>query len=221
MASTSTATPRARAIKTSGFSLIEMMVAMSIGLILTGVAVMTLQPTLQHQHVNDAYNSTLTALHRAHDKAAADMRVYEVAFSPAVTTGPSPNGGTITVTQFGALTPTTLFTAVLPADVTYHVEPGVPTSSTTAPTTPDGFGTAAVAFDFDQPPSGAGGGATIYFYPDGSAQDVNGNINNGVVYLGMPGQLITQRAVSLWGYTGRVRGWRLTQVLGVWTWSQS
>jgi prepilin-type N-terminal cleavage/methylation domain-containing protein len=212
MASTST--------KISGFSLIEMMVTIMISLIITGAAIMTLQPTLQHQHVNDAYNSTLTALHRAHDQAAADMRIYEVAFGPPVV-GVNPNGGTITVTQFNALTPTTLFTAVLPADVTYHVEPGVPTSSVTAPTTPDGFGTAAAFFDFDQPPGGTGAGTTIYFYPDGSAQDINGNINNGVVYLGMPGLLNTQRAVSLWGYTGRIRGWRLIQVAGVWTWSQS
>jgi prepilin-type N-terminal cleavage/methylation domain-containing protein len=217
MASTSTSSA-----KISGFSLVEMMVTIMISLIITGAAIMTLQPTLQHQHVNDAYNSTLTTLHRAHDQAAADMRIYEVAFSPAVTTGPSPNGGTITVTQFDAVNPTTLFTAVLPADVTYHVEPGVPVSNVTAPTTPDSFGTAAAgAFDFDQPPSGIGGGSTIYFYPDGSAQDANGNINNGVVYLGMPGLLNTQRAISLWGYTGRVRGWRLVQVLGAWTWSQS
>lgn len=204
--------------KQSGFSLLEMLITITISLILTGVAVMTLQPILQKEHVNNAYNSTLTALHRAHDQAAADMRIYEVAFAPPVA---GTNGGTITVTQFNAVTPTTLFTAVLPADVTFHVEPGVPTSNTVAPTTPDSFGTAASFFDFDQPPSGAGGGTTIYFYPDGSAQDGNGNINNGVVYLGMPGQLNSQRAISLWGYTGRIRGWRLSQVAGAWTWSQS
>jgi len=61
----------------------------------------------------------------------------------------------------------------------------------------------------------------IYFQPDGSAQDVAGNVNNGVVYLGTPGQLPAQRAVTLWGYTGRIRGWTLIEVAGVWSWVQS
>jgi hypothetical protein len=98
------------------------------------------------------------------------------------------------------------------------VEPGLPN---TIATTPDGFGTAGSVFDFDQPPSSAGGSNVIYFQPDGSAQDAIGNVNNGVVYLGTPGNLQNQRAVSLWGYTGRIRGWQLVSVGGVWTWIQS
>jgi hypothetical protein len=144
------------------------------------------------------------------------MRVYEVTFTAAV---PNVNGGTITVTQDIAGSPV-LFTAVLPVDVTYHVETGIPTSQTTAPTTPDGFGTGANAFDFDQPPGGTGGSNVIYFYPDGTAEDAAGNINNGVVYMGVPGQLQTQRAVTLWGYTGRIRGWHLYDNASKWTWSQ-
>jgi hypothetical protein len=182
------------------------------------VAVITLQPTLQSQHVNDAYNMTLTSLRRAREAAAADMRIYVVSFGPAVTTGPTPNGGTITVnetTPAGAQ----LFSVFLPPDVTFHVEPGVPTSNTAPPTTPDSFGNAAAAFDFDQNDP-AGLGSTVYFYPDGSARDMNGNINNGVVYMGRPGSLMSCRAVTLWGSTSRIRGWRLSQNAGVWTWSQ-
>ncbi len=190
----------------------------AISLILTGVAVMTFQPTLQLEHVNTAYNDTLTSLRRAHDAAAADMRVYVVTFTGPVS-GPNPNGGTITATQ-NTPTGTQLFSITLPPDVTFHVEPGVPTSPTTAPTTPDGFGSAANTFDFDQPPGGVGGSNVIYFYPDGTAEDANGNVNNGVLYLGRPGSLISCRAITLWGYTGRLRGWVLTQKAGVWSWSQ-
>jgi prepilin-type N-terminal cleavage/methylation domain-containing protein len=199
--------------KQSGFSLLEMMIAISISLILAAIVTVTIQPTLNQQQVNDAYNTTLTTLRRARDQAAADMRVYVVSFA----TPTAGNGGTITVTQ---TTPggVVLFTATLPPQVTYHLEPGLPN---TVATTPDGFGTATNIFDFDQPPSGAGGGNVIYFQPDGSAQDAAGNVNNGVVYLGIAGQLPTQRAVTLWGYTGRIRGWQLSQVGGVWTWSQS
>src|ERR1700730_1747472 len=199
--------------KQHGFSLLELSVSLAILMILSAAAIFALQPVYKQQHVADAYNTTLMALRKAHDTAAADMRIYLVTF-----TAP----GTITVTQNVPGAPV-LFTATLPPDVTFHVEPGVPTSNVVAPTTPDGFGTAASAFDFDQAPSGPGGSNLIYFYPDGTAQDAGpngGNINNGVVYLGVPGRLPTCRAVSLWVYTGRVRGWQLVQVAGVWTWRQ-
>ncbi len=201
--------------KTDGFSLLEMMIVASILLILSAFAVMTLQPTLQAEHVNNAYNTTLTSLRRAREAAAGDMRIYVVSFS-----GPAAgvNGGTITVTQ-NSTSGLLLFTATLPSDVTFHVEPGVPNSPTTPPTTPDGFGAAVNPFDFNQG-IGAAGGTTVYFYPDGSAHDINGNINNGVVYLGRPGYLDTCRAITIWGSTSRLRGWRLYKKSGVWSWSQ-
>ncbi len=205
--------------KQHGFSLLELMIVISISLILAAVADVAMTPLLKQEHVNTAYNTTMMALRRAHDQAAADSRIYQVTFAQ-----PGPTGlGTITVTQDIIGAPA-LFTATLPPDVTFHVEPGIPTSPTVAPTTPDGFGSGANAFDFDWGAAGDGGGGnTVYFYPDGSAQDNGpngGNVNNGVVYLGMPGQLSTCRAISLWGYTGRVRGWQLNQVAGVWTWVQ-
>lgn len=203
--------------KTGGFSLTEMMIVLSVLLILSAFAVMSLQPTLQAEHVNNAYNTTLTSLRRAREAAAGDMRIYVVSFSGPVT-GVNPNGGTITVTQ-NSTSGAVLFTATLPSDVTFHVESGVPTSPITAPTTPDGFGSAANTFDFNQG-IGAAGGTTVYFYPDGSAHDINGNINNGVVYLGRPGYLNTCRAITIWGSTSRIRGWRLYQKGTTWSWSQ-
>ncbi|MFZ3190028.1 MAG: hypothetical protein WB523_03815 [Candidatus Sulfotelmatobacter sp.] len=204
--------------KANGFSLLELIGTVTISMVLTGIAVMTFTPTIQQQHVNDAYNTTLTSLRRAREAAAADMRVYVVSFGPAVTTGPTPNGGTITVTET-TTTGSQLFSVSLPPDVTFHVEPGVPTSNTASPTTPDSFGNAAFAFDFDQNDP-AGGASTVYFYPDGSARDINGNINNGLVYMGRPGSLMSCRAVTLWGATSRIRGWRLSQSGSVWSWRQ-
>lgn len=199
--------------KQNGFSMLELAITITISMILVASVTVTMQTTFKQQLVNDAYNNTLTTLRRARDSAAADMRVYVVSFA-----GPTAgNGGTITVTESTPAGPI-LMTATLPPQVTFHLEPGIPN---TAATTPDGFGTAASIFDFDQPPSAAGGSNVIYFQPDGSAQDALGNVNNGVVYLGTPGQLPTCRAVTLWGYTGRLRGWQLVQVGAVWTWVQS
>jgi len=199
--------------KENGWSMLELAIAITVSMILAASVTVTMQTTFKQQLVNDAYSTTLTTLRRARDQAAADMRVYVVTFNA----GTPGNGGSITVTE---TTPAgnVLLTAYLPPQVTYHVEPGVPN---TVATTPDGFGTAANVFDFDQPPSGAGGSNVIYFQPDGSAQDAAGNVNNGVVYLGTPGQLPTCRAVTLWGYTGRIRGWTLVEVANVWSWVQA
>jgi len=195
--------------KNRGFSLLEMLVAIGIAFTLAGITTMAYIPVMNSQHVTTAYNDTLTTLRRARDQAAADMRIYVVSFTTP---------GTITVTQTTTTGPI-LITTILPSDITYHVEPGVPTSPTVNPITPDGFGSAAFAIDFDQgvPP---GGSTIIYFYPDGTAQDASGNVNNGVVYLGRPGDLYSSRAITLWGSTGRIRGWRLYNVAGVNTWKQ-
>ena len=47
------------------------------------------------------------------------------------------------------------------------------------------------------------------FMPDGSAHDTNGNWNSGIIYVEPPGDVYSSRAVTLYGATGRIRGWRL------------
>jgi prepilin-type N-terminal cleavage/methylation domain-containing protein len=199
-----------------GFSLLEMMAVISIGFIVAGMATVAYVPFMKQQHVTSAYNTTLTTFRRARDQAAGDMRVYVV-----TVTAP----GTITVQQSLSsnwqcqIPPAgpVLVTATLPSDITFHVEPGVPTSNTTAPMTPDQFGNAGYAVDLDQNTAGT---TSVCFNPDGTATDALGNTSNGVVYLGRPGDLYSSRAITLWGSTGRIRGWRLYNPSGVNTWSQ-
>jgi type II secretory pathway pseudopilin PulG len=193
----------------AGFSITELMVVTLIILMITGGSYLSLQPALQSQHVTTAYNQTLMTMRRARDQAAADMRVYVVTFTPP---------GTVTVTQNSPNGPV-LLTTVLPQDVTFHLEPGLPNSPTVAPTTPDGFGTASNAIDFDQG-VGLGGATSVYFQPDGTAVDINGNINNGIVYMARVGDLKSSRAITLWGTTGRIRGWRLQPNGGGVIWRQ-
>jgi type II secretory pathway pseudopilin PulG len=193
----------------AGFSITELMVVTLIILMITGGSYLSLQPALQSQHVTTAYNQTLMTMRRARDQAAADMRVYVVTFTQP---------GTVTVTQNSPNGPV-LLTTVLPQDVTFHLEPGLPNSPTVAPTTPDGFGTASNAIDFDQG-VGLGGATSAYFQPDGTAVDINGNINNGIVYMARVGDLKSSRAITLWGTTGRIRGWRLQPNGGGVIWRQ-
>jgi hypothetical protein len=171
-------------------------------------------PVMKQQHVTDAYNSTLTTLRRARDQAAADMRTYVVNF---------PNPSTITVQESTSANGTcqvpptgnVLITTVLPSDMSFSTQTGFPNTNAT---TPDGFGLALYAVDFDQ---GYNPGYTyICFNPDGTATDQWGNINNGVVYISRANDLYSSRAITLWGTTGRIRGWRLYNASGVNTWSQ-
>ncbi len=202
----------------SGFSLVEMVTVMAIGIVVTVVSVVNLMPLLNAQHVVNGYNQTLSALRQARDNAVSQSTSYSVTFSNSVT----PN----TIVVAPTLTGTSTFagdqrsvTYSLPTDVTFQTNSAI--TSTTAPDTSAGasFGTGLNAIDFGYTASGNAGGATantIYFCPDGSAQTsstcAGGNYwDDGVVYLGrkVGTDLLSTRAITLWGGTGRLHGWRL------------
>jgi prepilin-type N-terminal cleavage/methylation domain-containing protein len=197
-----------------GFSLIEMMVVVALILIVLAFSIMTIQPSLKQNDVTEGFNQTLMALRQARDFSVAQRQIYFVTLNNAV----NPNSITITQGSTGTVTATYF----LPTDVAFVAWPGLPQSPVAYPMTPDGFGVGATAIDFDQ---GVAGGVqnVIYFYPDGSAEDAVGNINNGVVYLaltGNTGYVSTSRAITLWGATGRLRGWHIYTNAGKWYWRQ-
>ena len=186
--------------KMRGFSMVELMIVIALLLVVTGFSIMAIQPSLKNGHVTQAYNTTLMAMRQARDTAVAQRQIYFVTFSNAV----QPN--TVTITQGSTGTVTASY--FLPRDVTFDAEPGIPTAQAGFPATPDGFGVGGTAIDFDQNIAG-GVKNVIYFYPDGSAEDAAGSVNNGVVYMAMPGFVNTSRAITLWGATGRLRGWHI------------
>jgi prepilin-type N-terminal cleavage/methylation domain-containing protein len=192
-----------------GFSLIEMMITVTIILLVTGVAILGMQPALRNSRMSNAYNITLAAIRQTRDYAVAQRQEYSVTFSNAAV----PN--TITITQTG--NGNVVATYQLPTDVAYTVVSGIPTAANAVP---DGFGAGATAIDFDQ--NIAGGVKTvIYFMPDGTGQDVAGNVNNGVLYIARAGDLYSSYAITEWGATGRLRGWRLSKNAGAPYWRQN
>lgn len=181
-----------------GFSLLEMMIALAIGLIMTGVTLVALMPLFKQNHVDAAYDTTLSVIRTYRSQSITQSKRYIIQF-----TAP----GTITVQYWGvgvpvSPAPVTVATYTLPIDIQFATQGGFPAAA------PDGLGSGGTAIDFDQG-MGAGSQNYIMFMPDGSSQDLQGNYNSGVVYLTRPGDLYSSRALSVFGTTGRIRGWRL------------
>lgn len=193
-----------------GFSLLELMIVIAIGFTVAAMSFMTLQPMLQQGHVNSAYDTTLGVIRNYRNLSITQSKRYIITF-----TAP----GTITVQYWGVAVPispapVTVATFTLPPDVTFGVQAGFPA---TAP--PDGFGSGTTAIDFDQG-MGLGSQNYVMFMPDGSSQDTLGNLDSGVLYLSKAGDLYSSRAISVFGSTGRIRGWRLYNQSGTNTWVQ-
>ena len=190
----------------SGFSLIEMVSVLAIIIVLASISFMSLVPAMKQQRLVNAYNTTLSAMRQARDNAVSQRTSYSVTF--ATSTSPVKNTITVAPTVTGFQGAQSSVTYQLPTDVSFVAQSGLPA------TAPDGYGTGLVAIDFGYTAHATGGAQTIYFCPDGSAQDDStgncaGNWDGGVVYIARAGDLMSSRAITLWGGTGRIRGWRI------------
>ncbi|HUO26915.1 MAG TPA: prepilin-type N-terminal cleavage/methylation domain-containing protein [Candidatus Aquilonibacter sp.] len=209
--------------KQFGFSLLELMITVSLMLVIAGVTFVWLQPLLADSHLNSGYDTTLMVLRNTRNLAITQGHEYYVNFNPV-----GFPAGTIQVEYqapavgVGALPPLQqVRTYTIPSDITFGVRAGFPANA------PDGFGAGIVAIDFGES-SNCAGLNYVVFMPDGSSQfGPNGcagsanPYNSGVIYITNPGgPIYSSRAVSVWGATGRIRGWRLGQQAGNPIWVQ-
>jgi len=197
-----------RSQQQSGFTLLELTAVMAISLIVSVFSMISMMPVMKQYRITNAYNTTLSALRQARDSAISQRTSYSVTFSKTA----SSSSITVAPTFAGFQGAQNTVTYQLPTDVSFDVESAF---ASTPP--PDGYGSGLAAIDFGYTANGGSGGATtIYFCPDGSAQDAEGGSGNcagswdgGVLYIARTGDLMSSRAVTLWGGTGRIRGWRL------------
>jgi prepilin-type N-terminal cleavage/methylation domain-containing protein len=198
-----------------GFSLLELLITIAIGLTLAGITFIAMMPLFNRSHLDSAYDTTLMALRDTRHLAITQSHQYYVTFNPAgfpagtiqVTWQPAAVGGILPAVQL-------VKNYTIPGDITYNVVAGFPANA------PDNFGSGVAPIDFGQ---GLGAGSLKYvcFMPDGSSRDNLGNYNSGVVYMTRAADTIyASRAISVWGATGRVRGWRLVQQAGAPVWLQ-
>jgi len=200
-----------------GLSLLEMMVTVAIGLTIGGITFVAMMPMFKRNHSDLGYETTLEVLRNTRHLAITQSHQYYVNFNPG---GFPP--GTIQVTYqppavgAGALPPVQqVATYTLPGDISFAVMTGFPANA------PDSFGAGVTAIDFGQG-IGAGGLTYVCFMPDGSSRDNLGNYNSGVIYISRTADSnpYNSRSVSVWGATGRIRGWRLVQQAGNPIWVQ-
>jgi prepilin-type N-terminal cleavage/methylation domain-containing protein len=197
-----------KSMKNRGFSLLELLIVISIGLTMAGITFMAMKPLFNQNHVDQAYDTTLSVIRTYRNQSIIQSKRYIVFFSAP---------GTITVQYWGvgvpiSPAPVTVATYTLPNDIQFAVQAGFPNPG------PDNFGTGTTAVTINN--CALVGQSCLIFYPDGSAQDDLGNFNSGVVYLSRPADLYSSRAVSIFGTTGRIRGWRLYTIAGNNTWVQ-
>ena len=188
--------------------MLELMMVISIAATMACVTFIALKPLFNQNHVDQAYDTTLSTIRNYRNLSITQSKRYILIFTPP---------GTITVQYWGVAVPVspapvTVATFTLPTDMQFAVQAGFPTPG------PDSFGTGTTAITFNNCVLVTQN--CLIFYPDGSAQDDIGNFNSGVIYLSRPGDLYSSRAVSIFGTTGRMRGWRLYKQAGVDTWVQ-
>jgi prepilin-type N-terminal cleavage/methylation domain-containing protein len=194
--------------KSRGFSLLELLIVIAIGLTMAGVTFMSLMPLFKQNHVDAAYDTALSVIRNYRNQSITQSKRYIVYF-----TAP----GTITVQYWGvgvpvSPAPVTVATYTLPPDIQFAVQAGFPNPG------PDGFGTGTTPVTINA--CALVGQPCLIFNPDGSAQDDLGNFNSGVVYLTRPTDMYSSRAIDVFGATGRVRGWRLYKQGGINKWVQ-
>lgn len=199
--------------KQKGFSLLELMIVIAIGLIIASFTFIALTPLFQENDVDQAYDTVLSVLLQYRNLAITQSNRYII-----VPSAP----GTLTVQLWGyspppatSPAPVTVRTYTLPPDIQFAVQSGFPSPG------PDGFGNGGSAIFFNACTVVESGNPCLIFYPNGSAQDDLGNYNSGVLYITRPASAVySSRAIDVFGASGRIRGWRLYNVNGTNTWEQ-
>ena len=140
--------------KNRGFSLLELMIVLAVGLTMAGVTFMAMMPLFKENHVDQAYDTTLSVIRNYRNLSITQSKRYILTF-----TAP----GTITVQYWGVAVPVspapvTVASYTLPPDIKFAVQAGFPAAA------PDTFGTGVVAIDFDQG-MGLGSQPYIMFMP--------------------------------------------------------
>jgi type II secretory pathway pseudopilin PulG len=168
----------------SGYSLLELVIVATILMVLTAAAVPTIRNEMLDARAGTAMRQLQGQLSVARDMAMAERRTVEVQFNGT---------NQIQLIRIDGAVRTPAGSTTLSNTMQYRLFPGVPD-------TPDAFGaTGGVSF---------GGATIVWFLADGSVSDAIGVPASGTLFLGMAGQPLTARALTVLGPTGRIQPYR-------------
>src|SRR6185295_5558413 len=173
-----------------GFSLIELMVVLAITAVLVGISIPVTDQFIRSTKADSSVSAATNAIDIAHDRAVSERRNYiltnvgtnRIRLSRQEIDGAGNITGTTQMEEF-----------ILEGGQTFLKFAGIPD-------TPDAFGSTS-AWTFS-------GTLPVMFTSDGSLVDSNGDVVNGSIFLGVPGQPLTQRAVTIFGVTGLSHNWK-------------
>ena len=169
-----------------GFSLSELLVVAALIAVGSAVALPLTMSTVRRANNDGALAVTQTFLDTARDRAVAERRNFELTFI-------APNRIRLQRVEVPSGVKTTVDEVQLEAGQQFHKFGGMLD-------TPDAFGAASEM---------QSGVLAAMFTSDGSLiKVVDGDITNGTVFFGKPGQPDTARAVTIFGVTGLLRAWK-------------
>ncbi len=191
-----------------GFTLIEMLVVIAIGMTVTAMAYVLLQNSLNSTKYDSALQIALGQIRQVHERAIDERHIYRLTFTAprTIQTDRIDIAGAIT-------TPVFIGSIDLPQDISFAIVSGTPATNT-----PNGFGSAGTPIDLSV--NNSTGINQVYFQADGRVLDSLNRVANGILYMSRAGEVTSTRVVTVFGATGRVKGWKLQQSGTVYSWEQ-
>ena len=178
-----------------GFTILQVLMITALMIVATAAAVPVITSSVENAQAETAMQNIVQEMRRARESAMDWRRVHVITFN-------SPRSISIVRKETGGNPDVTVSSMNLPSNLQFNRN-GVSS-------TPDSLSTSNAA-DFC-------GATSVNFNPDGTGTTSAGQVCNGAVFVCVPGKLNTTRAATLFGSTGRVKGFRYKQSGGSWVW---
>lgn len=177
-----------------GFSLLEAVVVIGLMMVMMGFAIFKSTSMMPNYKADSAQDVVVSTLRQARQTAVTQRRDVEVWIDQTLSGTDQVQHIKYQVVAISGDQPQPLVSVGLPRGSQMVLEPGVPD-------TPMGFGNNAAVYI-----GNVGGGPPVMkFRSTGAYTDPVYSPLNGTIFIGVPAQAFTARAVTIMGGTGRVR----------------